>query len=61
MTLMNDNDYFTGLSLRKTEEIKLTTKQQGRLIDLVHGFGEHMRSYVPRHEMSAVVIWEHIY
>ena len=61
MTSINDNDYFTGLSLRKTTEIKLTTKQQERLIDLVHGYAEAMRSHVPRHQMSACVIWADVF
>lgn len=60
MAWITEDDYFTGLSLRKTSEIKLTTTQQERLIDLIHGFAEHMRRYVPRDQMSAAVNWRDV-
>lgn len=61
MAWITEDDYFVGLSLRKTSEIQLTATQQGRLVDLIHGFAEHMRRYVPRDQMSVDVVWKEVF
>ena len=61
MAWITEDDYFTGLSLRKTSEIKLTATQQERLIDLIHGFAEHMRRYVARDQRSVDVVWKEVF
>lgn len=60
MALITEDDYFTGLSLRKTHRIKTTIEQQERMIDLLHSFAEVMRSYVPRQAKTNEIAWKNV-